>query len=169
MGKKYNINNQIDSKLVNLVTPEGMSSSPVLLSKAIELAEEESLDVVEMATEGPGGYPVCKIIDYGKMIFKDKKKKKEKKQIQHIKEIKYSLNIDTHDLNVKHKKIFKFLDKNYIVRYVLELNGRQKYMIDEALKKINTNLEEFSEIAVWKTPQVSKGKRVTISTTLNSI
>ena len=75
-------------------------------------------------------------------------------------------NIDLHDLEVKHKKIFKFLSKRYTVRYTLELSDRQKAMVDEALEKINANLEKFRELATWKKPQISKGKRLIISTTL---
>ena len=170
MGKKYNINDQIKSKLVNLVLSDGVVKESFPLYKALEIAEEEGLDVVEVSEKGQGGLPVCKILDYGKMKYdRSKKSKKGKKQIQHTKEIKYGLNIDIHDLKVKHKKIFKFLSKHYIVRYVLELNGREKSRVDEALEKININLEDFKEIATWKQPQVSSGRRISISTTLTSI
>ncbi len=96
----------------------------------------------------------------------DKGKKKKKQQIQHVKEIKYRMNIDPHDLETKHNKIMKFLLKKYIVKYILELGGRQKEMVGAALESYNKNIEEFEGHATWKKPQISKGKRILISTTL---
>ncbi len=166
MEKSYSVNNQIKAKIVNLVLSDGEMKESIPLSQALEIAENEGLDIVEMSKQGQGGIPVCKILDYGKMMYQQSKKKKSNKQIKHIKEIKYSLNIDPHDLGTKHKQILKFLSKNYIVRCVLELSGREKFMIDDAVKKINMNLEEFKESATWKEPQISKGRRISVSTTL---
>ena len=166
MVKSYSVNNQINAEMVNLVLSDGTVNESISLTKALEIAEEEGLDVVEVSDGGKGGLPVCKIVDYGKMIYQQNKKKKSNKQIKHTKEIKYSLNIDLHDLQVKHNKIFEFLSKHYTVRYTMELNGRERGMLDEAIKKINTNLEAFKGLATWRNPQVSKGRKVVISTTL---
>ena len=167
MENNYNINDQIKAQKVNLVLSDGTMNEAVELSQALKVAEEEGLDVVEVSSKGAGGLPVCKVLDYGKLMYQQSKKKKSQKQIQHMKEIKYGFNIDAHDLQVKHKKIHKFLSKHYTVRYVLELKGREKHRVEEAFEKINENLGEFEDIATWKIPKISMGgNRASISTTL---
>jgi translation initiation factor IF-3 len=166
MERTYNVNGQIEADIVNLVLTDGQVKKAISLSDALDIAEDEGLDVVEVSSNGENGIPVCKMIDYGKMMYQQRKKKKNQKQIQHVKEIKYNLNIGSHDLGIRHTKILKFLSKKYTVKYTLELNGRERNMIDSAVVTINKNLEEFRDVATWKPPKVSTGRRVTISTTL---
>ncbi len=169
MGKKYNINKQIQSDKINLVLSDGKIEEGIFLIEALDMAEEEGMDVVEVSSNGQGGLPVCKILDYGKMMYKQNKKRKNKKQILHKKEIKYSYKISNHDLGIKHDKIFKFLVKKYIVSYILELKNREKHLIDEALDLFNEHLKEFEEVAIWKNPDISTGGRgARISTVLQS-
>lgn len=169
MEKTYNVNSQIESSQINLILLNGEIKESIYLSKALEIAEEDGLDVVEVSAKGQHGLPVCKITDYGKMMYEQSKRKKSNKQIQHVKEIKYGLNIGPHDLAVRHKKISKFLSKKYVVKYCLELNGREKDMVARAVEIINNNLEEFRELATWNKPQVSYGRRILISTVLNPV
>jgi len=169
MAKEHNINNDIKFEKINLVLSDGSMSEGLLLSEALKMAEEEGLDIVELSEGGEDRLPVCKILDYGKLMYQRSKKKKNQKNIQHTKEMRYNLNIDNHDLKVKHKKILKFLSKHYIVRYTMELKGREKQMIDSALDKININLQDFESIATWQKPEISHGNRVLISTVLNPL
>ena len=170
MEKTYNVNNQIQSNRINLVLLDGHIMESIQLFEALRIAEEHGLDVVEVSTKGKDNLPVCKIADYGKMMYEQNKKKKNNKQVQHIKEIKYGLNIGSHDLEIRHNKIVKFLSKKYTVKYVLELKGREKGMVDRAVEIINKNLEGLREYASWKKPQVSRGnKKTLIYTVLESI
>jgi len=166
MGKEYSVNNQIKARKVNLILLDGSMKESVKLHEALKIGEDEGLDIVEVSESGKGGLSTCKILDYGKLVYEQGRKKKSKKQIQHVKEIKYGFNIDPHDLGVRHKKIMKFLSKKYVVKYILELHGREKGMVDTALELYNINVEDFKELATWKKPQVSYGKRILISTTL---
>jgi len=168
MDREYRINHQIRVDKVNLILPDGTAEGVVLLSDAIDMAEDEGMDLVEVSNKD-GEPPVCKILDYGKMKYQQTKKKKNQKQIQHQKEIKCSFNISDHDLAVKHKKIFKFLKKRYIVKYVLELKGRERQMRDEALKKMESHLQEFEGVATWKPVQVLNSRKTDISTILRPI
>jgi translation initiation factor IF-3 len=168
MGKEYSVNNQIVARKINLVLQDGTVKEAISLHEAIKMGDEEGLDVVEVSKTGKNNLPTCKLLDYGKMMY-DKGKKKKKQQVQHVKEIRYRLNIDPHDLEIRHNKIKKFLSKKYVVKYMLELGGRQKGMVDEALETYNKNIEAFENEATWKKPQVSSGKRVLISTTLMPI
>lgn len=167
MTREYKVNHQIKANRINLVLTDGTMKRGVSVSEAISAAEDENLDLVEVSDGKENNLSVCKMIDYGKMMYQQSKKDKINKHVQHTKEIKYSFNISDHDLEVKHKKVEKFLSKHYIVRYVLELRGREKYSTQEALRKIDKNLVYFEDIASWKPPMVSGGgKRVEISTTL---
>jgi translation initiation factor IF-3 len=166
MEKEYSVNGQIESSRVNLVLLCGDVEEAIPLSKALKIAEEDGLDVVEVSKKGKNGFPVCKVLDYGKMKYKKSKRCKGSKQIQKTKEIKYGYNIDQHDLKVKHDKILKFLSKKYTVRYTLELSGREKYMVDDAKETIDKNLLDFKDLATWNPPQISRGRRIMISTTL---
>ena len=170
MERGYNINNQIEASKINLVMLDGTMNEEIPLLQALKIAEEEGLDVVEVS-KNSGGLSICKLMDYGKLMYdRGKKKKKNQKSHQHLKEIRYGFNIDNHDLEVKHNKIFKFLEKNYSIRYVLELKGREKYLVDEAKVKMMKNLENFKSEAKWKEPVVSGGgSRISISTTLHQI
>ena len=169
MTREYKVNHQIKARQVCLVLPDGSMKGEVPFSEALLIAEEENLDLVEMSTSKGGKPPVCKIIDYGKMMYQQSKKSKSNKQIKHTKEIKYGFRISDHDLDVKHRKVEEFLSKHYTVRYILELRGREKSMIEKASSKIKNNLIRFEEIATWKDPRVSENsKRIEISTTLHA-
>lgn len=169
MEKNYRVNHQIKAKVVNLVLSDGVMRETVPLSEALQIAEEKALDLVEVSNK-QNQMPVCKILDYGKMKYKLSKKKKSQKQIKHTKEIKYSFNISDHDLAVKHKKIFEFISKHYMVKYVLELRGRENHMAKEALQKMNDHLLDFKDMASWKEPDIFRGgKRTTVSTILNPL
>jgi len=168
MSKEYNVNHQIQAKKVDLVLIDGSLKEAIPLSEALFLAENENLDLVEVSPSKGEKLPVCKMMDYGKMMYSQNKKDKSNKHVQRDKEIKYSFNIDDHDLQVRHNKVKEFLTKHYIVRYVLELKGREKYMVEEAKKKFSQNLLDFEGDATWNIPLISGGRRVEISTTLHS-
>jgi len=169
MKDSYNVNNQIQANKVNLVLSDGTIEEGMPLTQALRVAEEEGLDVVEVSRNS--GLTVCKLMDYGKLMYdRGRKNKKNTKQHQHLKEMKYSFNIDKHDLEVKHNKIMKFLAKNYTVRYILELKGREKQSVDSAMLKMMDNLENFRDVAKWKDPKVAHGgSRITIFTILSKI
>lgn len=169
MGKEYNVNSDIEAHKVNLIILNGSMKESIKLHEALKIGEEEGLDIVEVSKSGKNGLPTCKLLDYGKLMYDQSKKKKNQKQIQHVKEIKYGFNIDPHDLGIKHKKIIKFLSKKYVVKYILELSGREKSRVDSALEVYNNNIEDFKEFATWKKPQISQGKRIMISATLMPI
>lgn len=171
MEKTYNVNHQIKANQVRLISADGEMKGVVPLSDALKEAEVEEFDLVEVSI-GKDKLPVCKIMDYGKMMYAKKKeeKKRKSKQVVHSKEIKYSFNITDHDLAIKHKKIDEFLRKRYIVRYVLELKGRETHLVDEAVKKMNEHLKEFEGRASWQTPVVAgRGARVSVSTVLRPL
>ena len=124
--KELQINDEIRSKEVRLIDSDGEQKGIVSLSKALNMAREKNLDLVNVApTANP---PVCKIIDYGKYKYETMKKEKESRKNQRIinvKEVRLSPNIDTHDLNVKAKRANDFLSKGDKVKVTVRFRGRE--------------------------------------------
>lgn len=120
------VNKQIRAPKVRVIDSQGNQLGIVLINKALQLAEEEGLDLVEIAPQAEP--PVCKIIDYGKFRYQQTKKEKENKKSQHqskLKEIKMKPNIDEHDFLVKVKRARDFIGKGDKVRVTCVFRGRE--------------------------------------------
>lgn len=95
-------------------------------AQALKLAAEKNLDLVEIAPQAKP--PVCKIMDYGKYRFEQAKREKDNRKNQKvvdIKEVRLSLNIDTHDFNTKLNHALKFLAKGDKVKVSIRFRGRE--------------------------------------------
>ena len=105
IGKKINniqINEEIRDKELRVISSDGQQLGIMSSKQALEIAEQKNLDLVKIAPQS--NPPVCKIMDYGKYRFEQAKREKEARKNQHIvdiKEVRLSLNIDTHDFNTK--------------------------------------------------------------------
>ena len=99
-SKELLINEQITDKEVRVVDSDGSQLGIMSAREAMERAAQRNLDLVKIAPQATP--PVCRIMDYGKFRFEQSKKEKEarknQKQVE-IKEIRLSVNIDTHDFN----------------------------------------------------------------------
>lgn len=94
--------------------------------KAMELAEQKNLDLVKIAPQATP--PVCKIIDYGKYRFEQSKREKEQRKNQRvveIKEVRLSLNIDTHDFDTKKNHAVRFISEGNKVKASIRFRGRE--------------------------------------------
>jgi len=111
---------------VRLVGPEGNQLGVVPIQKALELASQNELDLVEVA---PGASPpVCRIMDFSKFKYDQEKKEREAKKHQkqsRLKEIRLKPNIDDHDYQTKVKHAISFLKKKDKVKISLFFRGRQ--------------------------------------------
>lgn len=120
------INEEIRDKEVRLVDLDGAQLGIVSLADAQRIALEKNLDLVKIAPQAVP--PVCKIMDYGKFKFEQAKREKEAKKNQkviEIKEIRLSLNIDTHDFETKANRAIKFLEGGDKVKVSLRFRGRE--------------------------------------------
>lgn len=94
--------------------------------KALEIAEQKNLDLVKIAPQATP--PVCKIIDYGKYRFEQSKREKEQRKNQRvveIKEVRLSLNIDTHDFETKKNHAARFIAEGNKVKVSIRFRGRE--------------------------------------------
>jgi translation initiation factor IF-3 len=120
------INEKIRVPEVRLIGPESDQLGVVAIEKALELANQHSLDLVEVAPQA--NPPVCRIMDFSKFKYDQEKKEREAKKHQRqsrLKEIRLHPNIDEHDYQVKVKQALGFLLKKDRVKVDLFFKGRQ--------------------------------------------
>ena len=119
-------NNRISSPEVQVIGSNGENLGIINTNKAISMAKEEGLDLIEIAPNAKP--PVCKIIDMGKYKYDAQKKankaKKKQKKIE-LKEIKLRPVTETHDYNFKLKNAQKFLSKGDKVKFTIRFKGRE--------------------------------------------
>ena len=120
------INEEIRDREVRVVDENGEQMGILPIRQALELAEQKQLDLVKIAPQAKP--PVCKLMDYGKYRFEQSKKEKEarknQKQVE-IKEIRLSVNIDTHDFNTKRNHTLRFLQEGNKVKVSVRFRGRE--------------------------------------------
>lgn len=122
------INEQIRAKEVMVIGPNGEQLGVKPIKDALTLASYAGFDLVLM---NPGGKPpVCKIMDYNRYKYENKKKQKENMKRQReanleMKEFKLSVTIDVHDFNTKLKNARKYLEKGHKVKVSLRFKGRE--------------------------------------------
>ena len=107
--------------------------------------------------------PVCKIMDYGKYKFQQKKKEKEakkKQKIQHVKEIKFKLNIEEHDYKTKLKHIREFIENGDKVRIWIWFRGRENVHPELGEKLANRIIQDVSDIADVEKKPVKEGRNM---------
>ncbi len=118
-------------------------------SKALELAEQQQLDLVEVSpTAAP---PVCRIMDYGKFKYQQSKKQQEakKKQVHvEVKEIKLRPKTDDHDLMFKVKHVRRFLEEGNKAKITLVFRGREITHMDLGRAVIQRFAAELEDVAV---------------------
>ncbi len=125
------------------------------------MAKERELDLVEVAPKARP--PVCKILDYGKYLYRQKKNEQKHKRLQkktELKVIRISLRIDEHDLMVKVKKAEKFLKAKNSVKVTLMLKGREAAMADMGIEKLDNFFERIKDIASIESPAKRSGHTI---------
>jgi translation initiation factor IF-3 len=111
---------------IRLIDGEGQQVGIVPLQQAQDMAREKDLDLVEISpTANP---PVCKIMDYGKYVFQQKKKQgeaKKKQKVIVVKEVQFRPRIDEHDFDFKKNNIVRFLEHGDKVKAIIRFRGRE--------------------------------------------
>lgn len=140
----YNTNNSFTNKnKIMLVNSDG-STSELFYSDALSLAREQGLDLVEVAKNG--NRSVFKLLDKGKFLYEQKKKNKLQKKNANIittKEMQFSVRTEQHDIETKVNHIKEFLAKDFEVKIVVEMKGREKANSQTAVQKMNSILQMF--------------------------
>lgn len=126
ISKELLINEEIRDREVRVIDADGSQLGIMLTREAMRIAAEKNFDLVKIAPQATP--PVCRIMDYGKYRFELAKKEKEARRNQKIvdvKEIRMSLNIDTHDLQTKVGHALQFLNAGDKVKVTVRFRGRE--------------------------------------------
>ena len=150
------VNENIRFKEVLVIGSQGEQLGVMSRREALEKAYDEDLDLYCVSPNG--NPPVCKIMDYGKFRFENRKKAKEAKKKQHVTEIKglrLSPVIDTHDFDTKLKQATKWIESGAKVKVDMRFRGRMMTRQEVGMKIMNDFIERLNEIAtVDKQPKL---------------
>ena len=164
IGKKENntqINEEIRDKELRVIGPDGQQLGIMSSRDALNIAEQKNLDLVKIAPQATP--PVCKIMDYGKYRFEQAKREKEARKNQHIvdiKEVRLSLNIDTHDFNTKLNNALKFIKHGDKVKVSIRFRGREMGHPEIGLETMKRFAEACSEAAVVEKQAKLEGRNM---------
>lgn len=129
---------------VRLIDENGQNLGVVETKKALQIAHEKGLDLIEIAPNVRP--PVCRIMDYGKYQYQKSKQEREQRSKQkkiEIKGIRISLRTGGHDLETKANQAKKFLDQGHKVRIEMILRGREKGLLEMAKDKLNQFIDSI--------------------------
>ena len=146
-----------------MISENGEQLGVVSIEVALEKAREVGLDLIEV---GPNTKPpVCKILDYGKLKYEEKKKQQLSKKKQHVikvKEIRLRPRIDDHDLMTKLNHGRKFLQDGSKLKVTLMFRGREMARVDLGKLVMEKVLEELSDVAEVEKDIPLEGRRMSM-------
>ena len=160
------VNRLIRAPKIRLVDSEGNQLGVVELKTGLEKAAEEGYDLVEVAPNVDP--PVCRIMDYAKYKYEQKKKKKlakKKQHVTHLKEVRFNPKIDEHDYQVKVKHIKEFLEHKDKVRVQLRFRGREAAHKEIGLELLNRLANDVVAVGEMDGPPKTLGKAVFLTLT----
>lgn len=150
------INDRIRVPEVRLVGPNGEQVGIVAIRKALDLAREADLDLVEVAPQAKP--PVAKLMDYGKFKYESAQKAREARKNQAntaLKEIRFRLKIDEHDYETKKGHVTRFLSGGDKVKVMIMFRGREQSRPEMGIKLLNRLAADVSELGtVESSPRV---------------
>ena len=149
----YKVNEQIKSEKVVLILENGENHGEISVREAMYLAAESGFDLIQVS-EPKGQLPICKLGDYGKMMYKQSKKEHKQHKNLAVKEVRVGYNIGEHDLAVKSAQVEKFINGGHEVKYSLRVKGRQKYTTSKTVlaERALELTEAFCDIATIGKP-----------------
>ena len=157
------INGQIRDKEVRVISESGEQLGIMSVKEAFELAREADVDLVKVAPSAKP--PVCKLIDYGKYRYELARKEKEarkKQKVIDIKEIRFSPNIDTNDLNTKINAARKFIEKGSKVKVSMRFRGREIAHTEGSMHVLTDFAKELEDIAVIEKAPKMEGRTMSM-------
>ncbi len=150
----YKVNGKIRAREVFVIGEEGAQLGVMTPDEAMQIAQDAGLDLVEVNPNAKP--PVCKILDYGKFLYEQKKQSKGSGVRQDVKEIRLRPKTGAHDLEVKVARGRKFLEKGHKVQLTMLLRGREKAHPERAEKVLLEVAEQLTDMSkVEQTPKLN--------------
>jgi translation initiation factor IF-3 len=162
-GTRTRVNMAVRAPKVRLIADDGEQLGIMSSRDALAAAQERGLDLVEVAPQADP--PVCRIMDYGKYLYQQKKRSQEAKKHQktiQIKEVKFRPKIDEHDYDFKKNHIVRFLEEGHHVKVVIMFRGREIVHRDRGQVILDRIVQELGETAkIDRDPQM-EGRTLTM-------
>jgi len=157
--KTQRVNEQIRRSPLRVISADGAQLGILSAEEALSAARQAGLDLVEVApTEEP---PVCRIMDYGK--FKYQQKKRQHRSHTHqvkLKEIRVRPKTGQHDINVKVNRARQFLEHKDKVLLSVMFRGRELAHVEEGRRVLNEILAQLEDVARVEAPPIQQGRRI---------
>jgi len=154
-------NERIRALDVQVISSSGSNLGTLPLKKAIEIAKEEGLDLIEISPNA--NPPVCKIMDMGKYKYDLQKKAnnaKKKQKVVSLKELKLRPGTEIHDYNFKLKNAKKFLSKGDKVKFTVKFKGREMQHVDLGKDLMNRIIEDTKDVGKIETHPKFEGRQM---------
>ncbi|HSN93302.1 MAG TPA: translation initiation factor IF-3 [Anaeromyxobacteraceae bacterium] len=154
-------NRRIKAREVRVIGPSGEQLGVLPIDQALARAQEEGMDLVEVSPLAKP--PVCKIMDYGKFKYLEKKKQSEAKKKQvvvQLKEVKFRPRTEEHDYEVKLKKIREFLGEANKARVTVMFRGRELSHRELGHKVLQRIIDDMKEMAVIEAAPRMEGRQM---------
>jgi translation initiation factor IF-3 len=159
--KRNRVNREINVPDVRLIGADGNQVGVVNTRQALEMAAEAGLDLVEIVpTSEP---PVCRLMDFGRFLFDQKKKRnearKKQKQVQ-IKEVKFRPGTDEGDYQVKLRSLTRFLNEGDKAKVTMRFRGREHAHRDLGLDVLKRIEGDLAAISIVEQPAQMEGRQM---------
>ena len=154
------INDNIRAKECRLIGPDGTQIGIVPIKDALEAAQEAGLDLVQIAEADP---IVCKVMDYGKHQYEQKKQAAEAKKKQHqiqVKEVKFRPNTEDGDYQVKLRNLIRFLEDGDKAKITLRFRGREMAHQELGMKLMQRIEADLGEMAIVEARPKMEGRQM---------
>ncbi|GGK11757.1 translation initiation factor IF-3 [Caldalkalibacillus thermarum] len=149
ISKEHLVNENIRAREVRLIDVDGNQVGIVPLKKALQMARDANLDLVNVAPQAKP--PVCRIMDYGKFKFEQQKREREarkKQKVINVKEVRFTPNIEEHDYNTKMRNVQRFLSKGDKVKCTIRFRGRQITHAELGRELLERLAQDVAEVGV---------------------
>lgn len=163
-NETHRINDRILAREVRLISDEGEQLGIVSTREALRMAEEAGLDLVEVSEDARP--PVCRLMDYGKLKYREQKKaaeaRKKRTEIV-IKELRLRYRTDVGDFETKIRQARDFLQNGDKVKFSMRFKGREAMYVNLGVEKFNEVAERLKDIAVVDDQSPAFGRQIHIT------
>jgi translation initiation factor IF-3 len=162
-GPQIRVNHRIRVPEVRVVAEDGSNLGVLATEEALRRAQEKGLDLVEVNPKSVP--PVCKILDFGKYKYEEKKKQREAKRKQtvvEVKEVKLRPKTDDHDLETKIRKARGFLEEGNKVKFIVRFRGREITHPERAQMQLDLIWKALEDLAIMEQRPTMEAKTMAL-------
>ncbi len=148
---------------VRVINPDGQQLGIYPIRQALSIAQELGLDLVEINPKADP--PVCRIMDFGKFKYEQKKQAnaaKKKQKVIEVKEVKFRPKTDSHDFAFKMKHVRRFLEEGNKAKITIRFRGREMAHPEIAARQLDRVVEGVKDISVVEQPYKMEGRTMTM-------